>query len=260
MANLMCAQITELLPEYVLGALPPAEASDVQAHVAWCTDCRAALADYEAVTDGLLYAVPQVTAPARLEADLRRRIRPADVAIKPPARLGWRERWAGLFQPPWRYVTIVAMAAVVLLVVTNVYWLGALNQLQAQQASLAQRVEAQQLALNLLAAGGRSVALQGDAPNLQVTGAFVYAPDQHEAVLMVEGLPRLPPDRTYQLWLTYEDRRDSGGLFTVDAQGQGTLIVRVSGPLKNYDGCGVTVEPLGGSATPTTPRVIGGKL
>ncbi len=257
MAKLTCEQVTELLPEYVLGALSPAEAADVQAHVAQCADCRAALADYEAVTEGLLYAAPPRSAPAYLEADLRRRIQAATAPVARPARAGWRERLAGLFRPRLRYATIAALAAAALLMITNVYWIGMLKQLQAQQASLTQQAVAQQAALDVLAGGGRSIALKGDAANPQAKGVCIFSPEQDRAVLIVDDLPELPADRTYQLWLVHNGKRDSGGLFTVDAQGQGTLIVRAPQSLEYYDSIGVTVEPLGGSAAPTTPRVMG---
>src|SRR5574341_2063103 len=100
MATVTCEQVTESLPDYALGMLSPAEAADVQSHVAGCANCQAALTDYEAVTEGLLYAAPPRPAPAYLADDLRRRIQSA------PARSTWRERLMTLFRPPLRYATL----------------------------------------------------------------------------------------------------------------------------------------------------------
>ena len=55
-----CAEIQPLLAAYALEALEPEERLRVEAHLAGCAACRAALAEYQAVAEGLALAAPPV--------------------------------------------------------------------------------------------------------------------------------------------------------------------------------------------------------
>jgi anti-sigma-K factor RskA len=75
------------------------------------------------------------------------------------------------------------------------------------------------------------------------------------AELVVERLPSLPADRTYELWLV--SRRGNAvpsTLFGVSARG--TADIGVPGDLHGVTRLLVTVEPRAGSLAPTTPAVI----
>ncbi|MFQ5657667.1 MAG: zf-HC2 domain-containing protein [Candidatus Methylomirabilales bacterium] len=74
MNSIDCEHIAGLIPPYPLEALAPAEQALVDQHVAGCAECRALLAEYGAIAEGLLYTTPPVAAPPHLEADLRRRL------------------------------------------------------------------------------------------------------------------------------------------------------------------------------------------
>lgn len=80
MTEVRCETARELIPDFVGGRLPAAEASQVAAHLATCGDCRA-----EAELAGFLYAGrPEV--PAALAA----RVRAAVLADRRPTRRpGW---------------------------------------------------------------------------------------------------------------------------------------------------------------------------
>ncbi len=258
---LHCDELADLLPAYALEALPPDERALVEVHVATCPACRALLAEYQAVAEGLLYAAPLVAAPPHLEADLRRRLKEARPKAALDRSLSRLQAWlAGLSSLPARPALAVGGLFLLLLVASNLYWISTTNQLRAQQAVLAQQLEAQAMATRMLAAGGRTVVLRGDAPAPGGVGTLILAPDRPEAVLIVDGLPSPPAGKIYQLWLIRNGQRDSGGLFTVDAGGRGVLVVRAPRPLANYQAVGVTAEPVGGSPGPTSPRVIGGGL
>ena len=58
MMNERCEPFRDLLPCYALDALDPDEARAADAHVRSCVDCQAALKDYQAVSDGLMFAMP----------------------------------------------------------------------------------------------------------------------------------------------------------------------------------------------------------
>ncbi len=264
-----CDEIPELIPAYALQALPRAEQAMVEKHVPKCPDCRTLLADHQALAEGLLYTAPPVAAPPHLEADLRRRLaeaRATGAADRPPRPLrAWLD---ALFSPAAR--PALAAATLVLLtlaVVSNVYWVGTTNQLRTHQAMMAEQLEHAQLdeqlmydAIRLLATGGHTVVLRGDAPAPKALGMLAMTPDRPEAFLVVHDLPPLPAGKTYQLWLIRDGQRESGGLFEVEPDGENVIVVRSQQPLANYQAVEVTVEPAGGSPSPTSPRVMGGRL
>jgi len=88
---------------------------------------------------------------------------------------------------------------------------------------------------------------EGELDGLEV----VYSPSRGAFVLIGTDIPVLADAQTYQLWLVGDDGAESVGLFVPDDDGA------VS---ERYDGrdpsgfiVGVTVEPAGGSDTPTAP-------
>lgn len=235
--------IESLIPAYALGATDPDERQAVQMHLPSCAACRALLAEHRALGDDLLYAVPAMAAPAELTERMRRRLAPARREEKPEP---W---WARL---RFRSFAPALGAIVLLLVISNLYWVRRVSRLEqqaaGQTASLAGLAGAPAIPLRAEGSGGWS---QG----------VVYAPtDGQVALLCVYGMPALPSDKTYQLWLIKDGKRDSGGLFRVTQDGFGLLVVRPDLPLSEYSGLGVTVEPAGGSPAPTSPRVLGASL
>jgi anti-sigma-K factor RskA len=73
--------------------------------------------------------------------------------------------------------------------------------------------------------------------------------------LVVDRLPALPANRTYELWLVgRRGQRVPSTLFGVTARG--TADLGVPGDLREITRLLVTVEPRAGSLVPTTPAVI----
>jgi hypothetical protein len=76
------------------------------------------------------------------------------------------------------------------------------------------------------------------------------------ALLAALDLPPLPPDRVYQVWLVRGSLRYSAGIFTVDPSGFGQTLIRLVGPLGEFDAIAITIEPRGGSQWPTSTTVL----
>ena len=76
----------------------------------------------------------------------------------------------------------------------------------------------------------------------------------------MRGLPRLDVAHQYQLWLIRGTERRSGGVFSVDEDGYGNLLLNVPKDFKGFTSIGISVEPSGGSPAPTGARVAGGNL
>src|SRR5690242_13775948 len=76
MSKLTCTEVEESLPALALGALDEDERTAVTAHINACPGCRAQLAQYTAVSRGLLQAVPQRVPPPAIRQALMERLEP----------------------------------------------------------------------------------------------------------------------------------------------------------------------------------------
>ena len=237
--------IQELIPAYAVGAADAEERAVVEAHTIKCTRCRALLAEYQLLAEELLYTVPRAQAPSRLEAELRRRIGHPSTDPR-PQWTGEERRWRR--QLGWAVIGLALLA----LIVSNGYWATRVRTVE-------ERAAVQATALVALAEAPRAE-LHGDAIAPEARGMLYYRPDSHIGVLHVYGMPPLPEGKVYQLWLIRGGHRESGGLFAVNEEGEGVLLIEATRPLGEYEAVGVTMEPEGGSAGPTSPRVIGGEL
>jgi anti-sigma-K factor RskA len=91
-------------------------------------------------------------------------------------------------------------------------------------------------------------------PMKQGQGTLIYSRREGRLVLIGRGMPVLPANQTYQLWMMTETGAPvSGGVFRPDQAGN--VEVPASGNLDGVDRMGVSVEPAGGSAQPTASTV-----
>ena len=87
------------------------------------------------------------------------------------------------------------------------------------------------------------------------TATLVWSGELASAAMIVDGLPALPDDKVYELWFIGEETgARPAGTFTVSDDGR-TLRV-LDGEMHAGDAVGVTVEPRGGSETPTTEPIV----
>jgi hypothetical protein len=256
---LTCEQCEELLPGYTLGALEPDESVAVAEHFGRCAHCPASLATYDMVLDRLGEAVPTSDPPAvvqqRLLASITQELSPQSSVPQQPSLPRWR-----VWTPRW---ALVLTAVNVLCFVGIAWWSWQLWQQAAgspdrwQQVMHQLDVQRQALALITIPDSQRAL-LRGSQG--QARGTLLLQSITPHAVLIVQDLPLLPSDRVYQLWLLRDSTRDNGGIFQVDAQGFGMLLIHAPHPLADYRAAGITEEPAGGSSGPTSPRLIGGRL
>jgi anti-sigma-K factor RskA len=97
---------------------------------------------------------------------------------------------------------------------------------------------------------------QGEYP---AHGHFWASPQAQVACLVVQGLPDLPDDQVYQVWLVRGDQQASGGTFEA-RNGKAWTFVDPDQPIATYSELFVTVEPAGGNTWPGGPRVVSGSL
>jgi len=114
----------------------------------------------------------------------------------------------------------------------------------------------QQVETVLRTPGARVITLTPQPAAPEARGNLIIDPEGTSAYLVADGLPTLPGDKSYQLWLADGDTRFSVGVFRGNPAGEATVFVRSPKPLGDYSGCGITIEPAGGSPGPTGEQVL----
>jgi anti-sigma-K factor RskA len=234
----------EDLSGYALKALEADETRSVEAHLAGCAECRALLAGYAQVSDGLLFAVPHKTAPPQLRTRLAESIA-AGKPVVAPARPRFR---MSFFQTALALTSAALLIAVILLA-------GQVRSLQVQQAALIQSLQKDRTVLALVSeAGVTLVPVQSG----QITGSLAIGSDGRAAAMVLQGLPDLDNAHTFQVWLIpASGDPQSAGLFRRQTDQPVTTLSMVSPiPLKDYAAVGISIEPRAGSKAPTTQPIL----
>jgi anti-sigma-K factor RskA len=223
----------EALGAYVLGALDDDERTDVERHVQACERCREDLVELQRAAEVLPRSVPPVAPPGALKDRIMRTVQ-AEAALRQPAgpdadrAKAGRGRLARRLRRPVLGAAAAALAAGLAGIVVLGDHPGTPSR-------------------------GRVVAARITDPRLATkAGAKVYLVGDH-ASLQVQGLPSPPRQRVYQIWLQAPNRSPvpAGTTFTLRS---GTVAVRR--PLHKGERVMVSVEPEGGSLTPTRPPLI----
>ncbi|HET6486964.1 MAG TPA: anti-sigma factor [Spirochaetia bacterium] len=227
--------IRELLPAYALGSLEEREAVRVSHHLQSCEPCRRELSDYQDVSNLLAASPGEVDPPADLEDRVMERILGARTAPKTSALrriVGFRVSGA-----------LAAVIVVALVAAGTLQFLGLIpSRTQITHAGLS------------------TIVLQGTSAARDAYGTVVLDPEDNHGVLAVRGLPALDSSHQYQLWLVSNGARRSGGVFSVNADGYGSLQITIPADFRDFHTMGITLEPAGGSPGPTTPPVLRGSL
>lgn len=237
-ANIDHNALKELLPAYALNALDEAELGLVNQHLSDCLECQQELAGYAAVVDLLPMAVPTVTGGPDLKERLLARVAAEKEPVFAPqsavTRPSFWSQLARLFgERPWQPAAVLVLIGIII----AGFWLW--RQAAPSTAEFA-------------------FTSTESAPD--AFGTLIVEDDGRTGTLSVTGLPTLPVDQQYQLWLIKDGERANGGVFSVDDGGDGRLHIEAPLPLADYAAFGVTIEPAGGSPGPTGPRVLGYNL
>ncbi|MEO5535642.1 MAG: anti-sigma factor [Pseudolysinimonas sp.] len=87
------------------------------------------------------------------------------------------------------------------------------------------------------------------------TVTLVWSDSLERAAILVSHLSSLPSDRTYQMWfINSQGEAASAGTFA--ASGSDVQSIVLAGNLARGDSVGITVEPSGGSAAPSTTPIV----
>ncbi len=217
---------------YVLDALPDDERDRFEAHLAECTFCTTEVDELRAAAVKLATQVSTPPPPA-LKANVMSAIEhvrqlPPAVHSQPAVRRRFSRR------------SVLALAAAAAVVAAS----GGIAIDQYRDRTAAEQAN-RQMAAVLSQPDARTVhgAVQGGGQATVVVSAKA-----DKSVVVLRDLPKLPANRTWQLWMMDPAQNaHSVGLAT------GDLTQVIDGSTAGMATFGLTVEPNGGSPKPTVP-------
>ncbi|MFV9503935.1 MAG: anti-sigma factor domain-containing protein [Oscillochloridaceae bacterium umkhey_bin13] len=280
------------LAAYALGALDLSDRPAVEAQLAESPTHQEALRQLREVVALLPYATPALAPPDRVRSQLMARIAADQQAATPPPPQPSRTR-RNWIQP----LMFAALATLVLALTglsvslgqriasldqSNQALVATMAELQASLATTQERQEA--LAAQLTAGEARITQLSQQLANDGFVISFVSAPGvatrqlnptnnvtnargemymypgESSAVVLFSGLPNLAPGQVYQFWLADGAHQTAAGTFVVDESGLARLLVEAPREVNAFLEVMVTIEPDGGSSTPSDEVVLAGSL
>ena len=207
------------LTSYLLGELSAGDAADYELHLQSCDSCQSEMRDLAPLLEAIADDVAVAPSP-----ELRDRVL-ADIATTPQVIPMRRPR------KQWMLGAAAALAIVL-----------AAGSFLFQQDPVSDLVAASDAIVVQLAATDAYV----DAAQMQA----VYRESDGAMALIAESLEPVEDGRTYQAWLIGDNGPVSAGVFVPD--GDGTVRLILDAAWQPGSLIGVTLEPAGGSAQPTS--------
>ena len=255
------AQYEDALALYAMNALDDErELAELRAHLGTCAGCRREL---EALRADMAWLALSTAGPKPPQRSRQRLIEavaaePHRAATPKPALV------VGRLQPRWLSWAPVAVA--LLLVAFSVVLARENLRLRNRSEKLAQDLKAEKQKSAL----AQEIVQMMNDPSLprmtlvsvktvpQPQVKTIYQPQKGHILLMANNLPALPDDKVYELWLLPAGGGSPmpAGTFTPDPKG-GTMMMHAmeNGGIE-AKAFAVTVEPRGGSQSPTMPIVL----
>ena len=235
----MTADIHALSGAYALDALPDDERAFFERHRAACDTCRTEVVELQETAAMLASGVSLQPPPGLRDRvlgsiDVTRQLppeRPAPEAS--PARRTWMR--SRILAPIAACMTLAVIGLGGTVVVLN-------ERLDAVTAG----PDASTMASVLGAADLETAELDLGAA---APGRFLYSPALDRGVLVAHGISDPGAHETYELWLIHDGKPVPAGLFRPD--GNGAAVADISGIVRGAELVAVTIEPEGGSETPT---------
>ncbi|MDT0267488.1 anti-sigma factor [Streptomyces sp. DSM 44915] len=228
------AELHTLTGAYAVNAVPEDERARFERHLERCASCAREVSELSATAARLGGAMSRPAAPAMRRAVLERITRVRQESPRGAVRRAVRRL------PP---LTLAACLAAALLGGTTAWqWYS------AEQAR--ERVERAERRADELAAVLSS-------PDVRVTtgevpgggrATVILSPGHDRAAFLASGLPTPPDGLVYQLWFDEGGAMRPAGL--LESGGEEAMLM--DGRVGQATGMGITVEPAGGSARPTS--------
>jgi anti-sigma-K factor RskA len=217
----------DLLALDAVGGLEPSDRAEMERHVDSCADCRQLAAQYADVASLLPAALEHVQPPARLRRNLMAQVY---AEASGPATPWWRRLFDSI--PTSRAFTLVGAVAVVAALVFGIW--GATGRNTQQPVAY-------------------MVSGTSATGTLDVSGGT-------QGVLTVKGLNPLPATEVYEVWLIPKQGSPQGVAFLSPGPNGGPWTAVMQGNMSLYKSIAATIEPTGGSPTPSDTEVLSGQL
>lgn len=231
---------------YAVNALDDIERAQFERHLSECEECQAEVNEFRE-TAALLSADALITPPAGLRDRMLTEIakvrplppevvRPESTTIRSDRKVGHRaER-----RSPWVALVAAAAAVVTLGAGGTVLW----NQFGAEETTFVSVTD------QVLQAADRQQATVALSDGAEAT--LVRSEQLKRAVLITKDMPSAPAGKAYQMWLrTEQGAFEPAGIMKPTA----SQTILLDGNAANANAAAVSVEPVGGSAQPTSAPV-----
>ncbi|MEO8504343.1 MAG: anti-sigma factor [Acidobacteriota bacterium] len=263
------AALADLLPAHALGALDGEDLTVVDAALRVDRELQSAAAAWQREVEQLALAAEPLQVSETTRARVLQRIaqdsavRTKAVSVVAPARPVAPDpgnRWL------LRAVAAVLAVAVAWGLSDRSNMRGEVNRLQDNLAQVSAQLAKASNEIVTLKAQSHIVAspdmhpvvLAGlEAAPASVARTFI-SPHDGKALFYAYSLPAPPTGKQYQLWFIADGKPVSAGVFDVDREGNGSLLVDHVAPLASIQAWAVTIEPMGGLAAPSGAMVLKG--
>jgi anti-sigma-K factor RskA len=246
-------QFAEDLALHALGVLQGDERVALEKHLEGCAGCRLELEQLRGDMALMALSTAGPTPPRRARQRLMEAVEREPRRAAVTSQRGW-----------WTLVPWVAAAA--LAVGLLALWLqnsdlqrriASLENESAQQLAELQR--AREVVSTLTATDAMRVTLVAAKTPPQPQGKAIYVRDRSSLIFLASNLQSLPARKAYELWLIPTSGAPiPAGVFKPDAHGSATVINPPLPAGVEAKAFAITVEPEGGSSTPTLPVVMVG--
>ncbi|MHB1986957.1 MAG: anti-sigma factor [Acidimicrobiales bacterium] len=245
------AEVEELLAAYALDAVDPAEMVFVDAHISVCARCRAEVARHRELAS--MFAASPDEAPLGLWERISSALAEPEpeyadqTVIAPIAPSGAARRGRRRLSTASEVLGALAAAAAALVIVMAVQ----LSHLDSRVGRLQAAVAAKGLASavsSALVEPHRAAILTSATTSMS---AEVVITPGGQAYWVKSSLPELALGKSYQLWALVNGETVSIGLIGRDPSNYAAFRIG-----SGASALMVTVEPAGGTSTPTSPVVV----
>lgn len=225
------------LVAYMLGALEPGEAAELERHLEGCERCRSELRWLTPAVRALPEGVEQVEPPRRLRERVMTEVRAEarEAGVRPESAAGgYRNRAAswlrrlGSGAHGWRSATAIAAVALVAVALAG-YEIGNVGAGNDR---------------------GTSTVVSGQAPG--VTATMIR--DGDSGTLRLANVHQLPSDKVLEAWVQRDGEVEPvRALFVPDREGRASTMIA---DMEGIEVVMVTAEPKGGSEAPTSKPIV----
>ncbi|MBI4853105.1 MAG: anti-sigma factor [Acidobacteria bacterium] len=258
---------------YLLGELSPNDMAAIEKHLATgCSSCLQEIKELQEIFASIACSAPSVTPPEQIRQKLLSRLQ-TEVKAQPSLKLVPMPKRAW-YKTPLSLLGKVAASLGLLILLAETVFLVHINKKAVLQAELAKvqehKIQILQTELNQkqkdisnietsIKSSRKLIALDSKLIS-KASGKALWDTDQNAWQFYISDLPNAPKGRTYQLWFITDKELISGGTFQTNEKGSMELRLATPRNCKNILEVAISLEPIGGSETPTGAIYLSGPI